>query len=153
MREIAAIDEVQPKLVLQEEIKDESQPRLVDHEEEMRDLSPPSANENFACTFPGCGKQYSLQSELKHHVRHHEKPVACQACPRSFPTTKDLRRHINSVHETTRTWYCTVVGCKFSKISTGGVGGKSFTRKDNWRRHMKDIHGRRDENLDMDVDD
>lgn len=53
-----------------------------------------------------------------------------------FGTKTHLDRHINDKHKKTRKFYCTVPNCNFSKQG----GGKSFPRKDNWRRHMQNIH-------------
>jgi uncharacterized Zn-finger protein len=86
-------------------------------------------------------------------MRCHDKSKTCPTCPESFATTKDLNRHINSVHQTTKRFYCTVARCKYARLA---VGGASFARKDNWRRHMRDKHGRGNEEMgqgdDMDVD-
>jgi len=41
------------------------------------------------------------------------------------------------VHQTTKKYYCAVAGCKYTKISGTGA---SFSRKDNWRRHVRDKH-------------
>lgn len=42
---------------------------------------------------------------------------------------------MNDRHHKTRQFYCTQPGCLYSR-----QGGKSFPRKDNWRRHMKNKH-------------
>lgn len=53
-----------------------------------------------------------------------------------FGTKTHLDRHINDKHEKTRKFYCSVSDCPYSR-----QGGKSFPRKDNWRRHMQNKHG------------
>lgn len=52
-----------------------------------------------------------------------------------FGTKTHLDRHINDKHNKTRKYYCTQQGCPYSR-----QGGKSFPRKDNWRRHMVNKH-------------
>ena len=72
-----------------------------------------------------------------HHMRYHQKPKTCERCGKSFGTITHLEGHINSFHERTKRFYCTVAGCKYSKT---GLNSAFFSRKDNWRRHMSDKH-------------
>lgn len=46
-----------------------------------------------------------------------------------------LDRHVNDKHVQNWRYYCSVEGCPYSR-----AGGKSFPRKDNWRRHMANRH-------------
>jgi len=75
----------------------------------------------------------------------------CPHCDRGFETAKDVNRHINGVHETTKRWFCTVARCRYSRSSVGPhrtfSHGKGFSRKDNWSRHMKNKHGVREKAL------
>lgn len=71
-----------------------------------------------------------------HHKRYHERPHQCPQCDKRFGTKTHLDRHINDKHNKTRKYHCTVTGCAYSKQG----GGKSFPRKDNWRRHMQNKH-------------
>jgi len=52
-----------------------------------------------------------------------------------FGTKTHLDRHVNDKHNKTRKFYCTQSDCPYSR-----QGGKSFPRKDNWRRHMINKH-------------
>jgi hypothetical protein len=52
-----------------------------------------------------------------------------------FGTKTHLDRHINDKHNKTRKYYCIQPKCPYSR-----QGGKSFPRKDNWRRHMQNKH-------------
>jgi len=52
-----------------------------------------------------------------------------------FGTKTHLDRHINDKHSTAKKFHCTQPDCPWSK-----EGGKSFPRKDNWRRHMLNKH-------------
>lgn len=131
---------------LQEPIPLKSEPT-----EATENLSSPTEQKPPTCTFPGCGKTFAKVFELNHHARYHlkSKPCPIPSCLESFATTKDLNRHINSVHQTTKKYYCTVHGCKYSKVSSTGA---SFSRKDNWRRHMRDRHGKGEEEISRDGD-
>lgn len=75
--------------------------------------------------------------KLNHHKRYHDRPHECPhaGCTMRFGTKTHLDRHINDKHFKTRKFYCTVHDCPYSK-----QGGKSFPRKDNWRRHMVNKH-------------
>jgi hypothetical protein len=54
----------------------------------------------------------------------------------AFGYTKDLSRDINDIHETKKRYRCPVNGCKYG----GAIGGRSFKRKDNFRRHLRGKH-------------
>jgi hypothetical protein len=73
-----------------------------------------------------------------HHKRYHERPHECTHpnCGKKFGTKTHLDRHINDKHNKTKKYHCTEAACSYSRH-----GGKSFPRKDNWRRHMTNIHG------------
>lgn len=71
-----------------------------------------------------------------HHRRYHERPHQCPQCDKRFGTKTHLDRHINDKHNKTRKYHCTVPNCAYAKQG----GGKSFPRKDNWRRHMQNKH-------------
>lgn len=72
-----------------------------------------------------------------HHKRYHDRPHECvhPGCTMRFGTKTHLDRHVNDKHNKTRKFYCTQHECPYSK-----QGGKSFPRKDNWRRHMVNKH-------------
>jgi hypothetical protein len=75
-----------------------------------------------------------------HHVRYHTRDEWCITCNKVLNTTKDLKRDIDSVHpnDFTQRYYCTVDGCKYSETMPGSAG---FTRKDGWKRHLRNRHG------------
>ncbi|WYZ39266.1 hypothetical protein EsH8_III_001180 [Colletotrichum jinshuiense] len=84
-----------------------------------------------------CGRFFDQVHKLNHHKRYHERPHECAHpnCGKRFGTKTHLDRHINDKHKKTKKFHCTVSTCPYSK-----AGGKSFPRKDNWRRHMVNIH-------------
>ncbi|KAL0937580.1 zinc finger protein 2 [Colletotrichum truncatum] len=84
-----------------------------------------------------CGRFFDQVHKLNHHKRYHERPHECThpGCGKRFGTKTHLDRHINDKHKKTKKFHCTVSTCPYSK-----AGGKSFPRKDNWRRHMVNIH-------------
>lgn len=116
-------------------------------------LSPGGQEKAFACN--KCDRIFDQIHKLKyvpissspagpcsntytsHHKRYHDRPHECPhaGCTMRFGTKTHLDRHINDKHFKTRKFYCTVHDCPYSK-----QGGKSFPRKDNWRRHMVNKH-------------
>jgi hypothetical protein len=90
-------------------------------------------------TFPcdQCHREFDQVHKLNHHKRYHDRPHECPhtGCVMRFGTKTHLARHVNDKHQKTRKFYCTQHDCPYSK-----QGGKSFPRKDNWRRHMLNKH-------------
>ncbi|EAA36598.1 hypothetical protein GE21DRAFT_2024 [Neurospora crassa] len=89
----------------------------------------------FACD--QCHREFDQIHKLNHHKRYHERPHECThpGCTMRFGTKTHLDRHINDKHKKTRQFHCTVPECPWSR-----QGGRSFPRKDNWRRHMINKH-------------
>lgn len=85
-----------------------------------------------------CGRVFDQVHKLNHHKRYHERPHECVVanCGMRFGTKTHLDRHVNDKHSKSRKYHCTEDGCPYSL-----PGGKSFPRKDNWRRHMINKHG------------
>ncbi|EPE04525.1 zinc finger protein 2 [Ophiostoma piceae UAMH 11346] len=85
-----------------------------------------------------CGRVFDQVHKLNHHKRYHERPHECAVvgCGKRFGTKTHLDRHVNDKHSKSRKYHCTEDGCPYSL-----PGGKSFPRKDNWRRHMVNKHG------------
>ncbi|KAH8886730.1 hypothetical protein GQ53DRAFT_844672 [Thozetella sp. PMI_491] len=84
-----------------------------------------------------CNRVFDQIHKLNHHRRYHERPHECTypGCSMRFGTKTHLDRHINDKHKKSRKIYCMVPDCPYSRW-----GGKSFPRKDNWKRHMLNKH-------------
>ncbi|CAK7272140.1 hypothetical protein SEPCBS57363_004980 [Sporothrix epigloea] len=95
-----------------------------------------------------CGRVFDQTHKLNHHKRYHERPHECtfRDCGRRFGTRTHLDRHVNDKHSKSRKYHCTEEGCPYSV-----PGGKSFPRKDNWRRHMVNKHGVQPEHEPIEV--
>ncbi len=95
--------------------------------------------------------EWKLMNRRKHDLRH-TKPFICTVpgCLRTdgFSTTNDLERHTKSKHPSampetamTKKFRCLVPGCKSKE--------KSWPRLDNFRSHLKRVHGNQeDEDLE-----
>ncbi|KAK0729906.1 hypothetical protein B0H67DRAFT_478481 [Lasiosphaeris hirsuta] len=94
-----------------------------------------SSPRSFPCD--QCHRVFDQIHKLNHHKRYHDRPHECphMGCSMKFGTKTHLDRHINDKHMKTRKFYCTQSDCPYSR-----QGGKSFPRKDNWRRHMLNKH-------------
>ncbi|KAI8893997.1 hypothetical protein BC833DRAFT_606523 [Globomyces pollinis-pini] len=72
----------------------------------------------FACTFPGCTKTFTKQTNLKSHSRihHTERNYNCQECGTSFRRSHDLKRHQRSLHSDVKPFGCARCGKRFSRM-------------------------------------
>lgn len=84
-----------------------------------------------------CNRMFDQIHKLNHHKRYHDRPHECThpGCNMRFGTKTHLDRHINDKHMRAKKFYCMQSDCPYSR-----QGGKSFPRKDNWRRHMLNKH-------------
>ncbi|EKD20902.1 C2H2 type zinc finger domain protein [Drepanopeziza brunnea f. sp. 'multigermtubi' MB_m1] len=100
--------------------------------------------ESPALICPTCDKFVKTNSELKKHDLRHRRPFICSVpgCARKdgFSTTNDLDRHIKSKHPSNiqenasnKRFRCRVPGCKSKE--------KTWPRLDNFRSHLKRVHG------------
>src|SRR5450432_2010730 len=92
--------------------------------------------------------QISAKYNRKHKLRH-TKPFRCTngSCTRTdgFSTINDLDRHIKCKHPNdlpeghgSKMYHCLVSGCKSRD--------KTWPRLDNFKSHLKRMHGLQDEN-------
>ncbi|KAI1738185.1 hypothetical protein F4680DRAFT_192726 [Xylaria scruposa] len=99
--------------------------------------SPRSSPQPGSLVCPECGREFDQIHKLNHHKRYHDRAYECAYpdCDRKFGTRTHLDRHINDRHLKLKAYHCTDPTCAWFK------GGKSFPRKENWRRHMIKNHG------------
>ncbi|KAH6706256.1 hypothetical protein BKA61DRAFT_136866 [Leptodontidium sp. MPI-SDFR-AT-0119] len=93
----------------------------------------------IACEFPNCQRTFTLSCHYNRHKKSHIHPVKCDICGRGFETPKDVKRHHNDVHDTTKIFFCHVKDCKYA--CSEGREVKGFPRKENWKRHLRNRHG------------
>ena len=94
----------------------------------------PKHTGSFRCSEPGCNTVWASRTKLSQHKRCHRKEFSCRqsggSCDQLFSTRPELRRHLR--HENGDILVCQIPGCKRPKIKGG--------RKDNLRRHLKNVH-------------
>lgn len=105
-------------------------------EEEGIDAAPLKRwNQEYTLSFPLWFWKLTTLSSRFFQGRH--KSHKCDHCDiAAFVYFKDLNRHINDIHQTTKRYRCPVDGCKYG----GAINGHSFKRKDNFRRHLREQH-------------
>ncbi|PVH80355.1 hypothetical protein DL98DRAFT_532139 [Cadophora sp. DSE1049] len=88
---------------------------------------------SFNCSF--CAQTFAQKCLLNRHINTHTKPYKClfRNCTERRATNRDLKRHM-VVHDpvSAPAFLCTEQGCVYTV--------KGFKRKDNLKRHMKNIH-------------
>lgn len=95
----------------------------------------------FFCNRENCTKRYRSNSRRTKHLRSHYKPVHClySGCGYRCAQRKEMLKHLISRHSVEKPYYpCPV--CR-----------EGFTRQDNQRRHLDEIHGgkRRTRSLEL----
>ena len=92
---------------------------------------------SYACPFcPPSQKKFMWRSTLEIHIRHvhrKERPYKCQVpdCQQGFRWKSHLVEHVTVSHQRERNWRCP--GCQ-----------KTFGRKNNWQKHVRNVHKERD---------
>ncbi|KAF2763136.1 hypothetical protein EJ05DRAFT_506764 [Pseudovirgaria hyperparasitica] len=79
-------------------------------------------------------RECDLNRHKKIHLDNHRRPIKCPDCDKGFLYPKDLKRHQSTHTASERTFFCPVAGCKSN--------ANGFTRKDNYKRHMRSKHSR-----------
>jgi len=117
----------------------------------------------FKCTYPGCNKNYSIESRYQIHLRTHigSKPFICQICNKSFnekgnlkthlrfhseirpykcphcnksyKTNGHLKDHIEILHNLIKKYICKFCNKKFGRISTLKAHIKTHTGEKNYK--------------------
>ncbi|TGZ77937.1 hypothetical protein EX30DRAFT_366347 [Ascodesmis nigricans] len=97
-----------------------------------------STTKNSVCE--KCGEGFQCDSLRRKHEARHTKPYKCplRSCQRSttgFTSKNDLSRHLNSVHKGQAAvgYNCKYGNCRDKK--------KIYYRLDNFRNHLKKLHG------------
>eukprot|EP01063_Lacrimia_lanifica_P035384 TRINITY_DN6718_c0_g1_i1.p1 TRINITY_DN6718_c0_g1~~TRINITY_DN6718_c0_g1_i1.p1 ORF type:complete len:645 (+),score=198.74 TRINITY_DN6718_c0_g1_i1:101-2035(+) len=76
----------------------------------------------FRCTFPGCDKVFTLNSNMKRHLKTHtaakdddtkEKKFACPHCDKEYVTKQALTDHVRYKHSKNRKEFTCAAGCGF----------------------------------------
>ncbi|KAK8855861.1 C2H2 type zinc finger domain protein [Apiospora arundinis] len=91
----------------------------------------------YECPFPKCNKIFIRARDLKKHSNLHIRPHECPypECNKRCAERRDLDRHKSLHHgEPGRGFHCPEPDCRYFE------GGQSFTRKDNLKRHMGQMH-------------
>lgn len=95
----------------------------------MRYHQPPG----YHCTYKGCEKKFHQKVLLDHHMKKHTdiKPFLCGQCTTTFYSERDLKRHVQRVHQkiTRKCLLCEM----------------QFSRKDKLRMHLLKKHMELDE--------
>ena len=117
----------------------------------------------YKCPFPGCKKQYSIQSRLQVHYRIHigkkpyicsfcskgfnekgnlktherfhseKRPFKCNLCSKTYKTNGHLKDHIEIQHKKIRKFNCEICGKNFGRISTLKSHIKTHTGEKNYK--------------------
>ncbi|SPN98762.1 uncharacterized protein DNG_01803 [Cephalotrichum gorgonifer] len=93
----------------------------------------------LTCDQPGCeSKVFKSVNDMKKHTARHSRRFTCSACATKFGTKNDLQRHRATVHgqRSADAWFCDDPTCKRRD--------RGFSRKDNFMKHLRDVHGRVD---------
>lgn len=124
--------------------------------EQPLDLARP-----FQCNYANCPKKFKTIYALKDHSRVHtgERPFLCtyEGCMKRFADRSNLSKH-KKIHKGIKRYYCSNPNCgrgfllksDFLRHATVHSKMKNFScrlcrkyfkRKDNLRRHFRQVHG------------
>jgi hypothetical protein len=96
----------------------------------------PAVREQPGVVCPTCNQPVKNRADLKRHEQRHQKPHKCdiEGCGREegFTTLENLERHKRNYHWGPR-YKCTIGVC--------AAKDKLWPRRDNFRSHLKRVHG------------
>ena len=140
-RHIKSVHEIQIKARLQCDLCEKSFTRadnLTRHFQEVHSQSSLNTQYIRQLAYPlkcdHCSTRYKRRADLENHILSSHVEVAasgklmCEICLKSFTDVKNKRRHTNNVHNKISRNY----ECKYCE--------KSFGRKDNLDKHVKQCH-------------
>ncbi|KAI3573488.1 hypothetical protein IWW34DRAFT_756424 [Fusarium oxysporum f. sp. albedinis] len=96
----------------------------------------------YSCIYSGCTQSprrtYILLSRVTKHARNHYRPVICPVCPGERVEQGDTKKHYQVSHRSLAT-DLSIPGKAMSCSLCRCIMPNS--RKDNFKRHMRDSHG------------
>jgi hypothetical protein len=110
-----------------------------------------SGKRNYICPHTGCRKLHARGSDLKKHLKRHDRPYGCthDDCYKKFGSKGDLKRH-EKTHPEQRECY----RCDGSHIMQGGRPCYQvwYNGRDGYKNHLFENFGRDAQLVDMKAD-
>ncbi|KAK2759113.1 hypothetical protein FQN54_003212 [Arachnomyces sp. PD_36] len=85
-----------------------------------------------------CSKKFDRQSELKKHMKRHDRPYQCTFpnCKKNFGSKNDWKRHENSQHFQLQSWRCHIKSGRYPFAECNRL----FYRKEKFIAHLDRRH-------------
>ncbi|KAH8767923.1 hypothetical protein F5882DRAFT_412966 [Hyaloscypha sp. PMI_1271] len=103
--------------------------------------SLPFTKSPHLCTICRPNRLFPNSQGLRRQMKIHNKRISCLSptCNARFAENRDMHRHVSVHHHelvSSQLYTCIEPGCKYALLGNG------FRRKDNLKRHLKNVHGR-----------